>query len=900
MAESIVTTVQEKLKQDSWTRVTISNYSKTQFQELAEYVQRICNENCIDEVSEICKEQLAHNKNSIIGLYIYGMLNLKKKQLDNSALVALINIFQENHKNQIVTFICEGILAEDNANKYALRTLAECYKEDNDPRLWEIYETIVRLDHEEADIAKIIAENAEKEGNDEKAIEFYKKALLRYVSHKAVNKIKEIWTKLVNTIPEEIDFFYLVQRKIAKTISEDRSALLMQELYVYYKDNAKWDIAIDILKLVLKIDEKDTWARKEIVECFRSKYEGHSQLEEYIRISNLSQGWRNVFEAISDFEKHIAFDAKNFVFHRTWGVGIIKAVQSDELVINFGKRHGIHNMSLKMAVSSLQPLDSDHIWVLKATKPKPELVELVKSNQVDALKIIIRSFDNNCDFKRIKAELVPAILTASEWTSWSTKARRILDNDPTFGVNPTDISMYTVKDRAISTEEKLANEFKAQKNFFSRIDILMKFANDDNADTESEYFTEMFNYFTSYLKSINNVNEQVVASFLIYRTIVAQFPHMAFDTTITFAQLFAEIENPCEMYSLLKDTKNTSLRKDYLSNIKNLLPNWSDIYINLFPTVLQHEMLNELIDNGYTEKVKQLAVNSFENYRLYREAAIFFFKECANEEWFKEINISYEKQLISLIRIMEINYKEIANHKDTTENRKINRQIQLLLFKDDTLLSYMMKNDIDTITRLYTLVDDIKDLDTDIKSRMRYTILKQYPDFKFFGGEEKVSAPTGLIVTAKMMEVKKRELDHIISVELPNVAKEIAEAREFGDLSENAEYSAAKEHQRNLNNTAGKLQEEIAKAQIFDPTTVNTTRVSFGTVTTMMNLQTNKEETYTILGPWESDPTNGIYSYKTQVAIAILNAKEGEELSFTINNIDRHLKVLSIKPYNFD
>ena len=113
-------------------------------------------------------------------------------------------------------------------------------------------------------------------------------------------------------IPDEIDFFYLVQRKIAKTVNASDSALLMQELYVYYKDNQKWDIAIDILKLILSIDEKDTWARKEIVECFRGKYAKHSQLEEYIKTSNLSQGWRNVFEAISDFEKHIAFDAKNF------------------------------------------------------------------------------------------------------------------------------------------------------------------------------------------------------------------------------------------------------------------------------------------------------------------------------------------------------------------------------------------------------------------------------------------------------------------------------------------------------------------------------------------------------------------------------------------------------------
>ena len=86
----------------------------------------------------------------------------------------------------------------------------------------------------------------------------------------------------------------------------------------------------------------------------------------------MSQGWRNVFEAISDFEKHIAFDAKNYIFHRSWGVGIIRKVENDNIVINFGKKFGIKEMSLKMAVDALQPLAKDHIWVLKATKSREE------------------------------------------------------------------------------------------------------------------------------------------------------------------------------------------------------------------------------------------------------------------------------------------------------------------------------------------------------------------------------------------------------------------------------------------------------------------------------------------------------------------------------------------------
>ena len=97
------------------------------------------------------------------------------------------------------------------------------------------------------------------------------------------------------------------------------------------------------------------------------------------------QSYRNVFEAINDFEKHIAFDKGSFVFHRNWGVGIIRKLEKDMLTINFGKTGGIREMSLKMAVSALKPLSKEHIWVLKATMKKDELAKKVKDEKKWAL-----------------------------------------------------------------------------------------------------------------------------------------------------------------------------------------------------------------------------------------------------------------------------------------------------------------------------------------------------------------------------------------------------------------------------------------------------------------------------------------------------------------------------------
>lgn len=905
MSAEIVSKVQEMLKEETWTRAAISNYTKNNLIELSEIVEKAKTENCADEIKSICDEQLSHSRESIIALYISGMLGLKQGNLDNSYLVGLVDIFQKNHKEPIVTYLCETILDTDPNNKFALRTLADIYRVANDSKAWEIYEKIVKIDVEEAEIAKILAEHYEAESDLKNAIAYYKKALLRFVNINNMTAVKEVWSKLVSLVPEEIDFFLLVQRKVEKSISQEKSALLLHDLYPYYKDNApadpkKWDIAIQILKIILTIDPKDNWARNEIASCFQGKHSDNAHVEEYIRASNLTQSFRNVFEAINDFEKHIAFGVRNFVYHRSWNVGIITKVENDTLTINFGKKIGVKQMALKMAVSALQPLASDHIWVLKATKAKADLLKIFKEpkDKSDALKIIIKSFGNSCDFKRIKAELVPSILTPGEWTSWNIAAKRALETNPIFGVNPNNINEYVVRDRKISTEEKLNNEFKAQKNFMPRVDVFMKFLNDEEADRDSEMFTEMYSYFKGFLKAFSQVNEQVVASYLVVQKVSSIIPALSFKPSFSFAELYDEIDNPREMYTLLKDTKNTTMQEDFLNLIK-LLPDWTDKYIELFPTVLSRKMLKDLIDSGNTDKVQKLVAKAFDNFRDYRGAVLFFFEECGNDEWFKNSTVSYQKQLITIVNLIDQTYREIENHVDTTENKKINKNAKKLVFgeKDEknVYAEFMLSSDMETMTHLYTLVDDIASLEPSYKQTLRNKILEKYPDYKFRAKEEKSLTPKGMLVTKAKLDEKKALETKMTTVDIPAIAKEVADAKEKGDLKENAEYIAAKEAQHKLNNDLKRLQGELSRAVIFDPTTATTSMISFGTEVTLTNNNTGKDEKYVIMGPWESDPDAGVISYMSPFGNAILDSKVGETLEFTINENKNNYTVKEIK-----
>ncbi|MDR3200719.1 MAG: transcription elongation factor GreA, partial [Spirochaetales bacterium] len=449
--DKITKAVQELLNEEKWTRAALNSYTIHNFQELDKTLEEIMSSSAQEAVKDICAEHLHHTKNSIIALYLSGIISLSQQLVDDSRLITLISIFTDNHKWGIVEFLCLRIL-EYGENKYALRTLADTYNNENEAdKMYDIWERLIRVDYEEAEIVKSLAERKEQAGLTEEAVDYYKKALHRFIGKKVFTNIREIWHKLIGYCPHETDFFYHAERKIAKTISDDRAVQLLEDLYPCYKKEKNWDTAIDILKRVLEYDVKNTWARKEIIECYRQKFSSHSHLEEYIRLSNLTQSWRNIHDAIADFEKHISFDAGNFVHHREWGVGQIKSIKDDVIEIDFvKKRH--HKMSLKMAVSALHILGKQHIWVLKSGMNKEKLHDKIKSDIPWALKIVIKSLDNAADMKKIKAELVPDILSPGEWASWSTNARRILKEDNNFGNLPDKAEYFEVRSQPVSLE----------------------------------------------------------------------------------------------------------------------------------------------------------------------------------------------------------------------------------------------------------------------------------------------------------------------------------------------------------------------------------------------------------------------------------------------------------------
>jgi transcription elongation factor GreA len=144
-------------------------------------------------------------------------------------------------------------------------------------------------------------------------------------------------------------------------------------------------------------------------------------------------------------------------------------------------------------------------------------------------------------------------------------------------------------------------------------------------------------------------------------------------------------------------------------------------------------------------------------------------------------------------------------------------------------------------------------------------------------------------------EKLQAEVKDLKEVKRPAVVKAIEEALEHGDLKENAEYHAAKEQQKNIDNRLAELQEILGNAQIVDPSELAHSKVSFGSTVVMTNLDTDEEVTYTIVGGAESNPDRGLISFNSPLAKQLLGREEGDEVKVRLPGGEKEFEIDEVK-----
>ncbi len=150
-------------------------------------------------------------------------------------------------------------------------------------------------------------------------------------------------------------------------------------------------------------------------------------------------------------------------------------------------------------------------------------------------------------------------------------------------------------------------------------------------------------------------------------------------------------------------------------------------------------------------------------------------------------------------------------------------------------------------------------------------------------------------MTAPGLQRLSDELRQLKAEERPSIIRQIAEARTHGDLSENAEYHAARERQSFIEGRIAELEEIVSSVEVIDPSSLSGEHIMFGAHVRLVEEDTEKESAYQIVGVYEADIKSGKLSISSPLAKALIGKQVGDAVSVPAPGGDRSYEILSIK-----
>jgi transcription elongation factor GreA len=888
--------IQDILKEEKWTRATIDSYSVKNFIELDNIIKSAMEEGLTNELKTLCRENLKHSPNSVVSLYIFGILSLEESAVDDTHLPQIIKLFMNSKKYKIAEFLANKILSY-REHKFALKTLETIYENSgNQEELFSIKRRLVLVDNKDAANAKLLGEYYEKEGDKDLAMFYYRLALERVIVSKLPKMVEELWGRIIKLSPDDPELVINLGRKIREVLGDSRTADIIYDDYVKrVMKNGKYQEALTVIKFILDLKPQDKTYRKAIEDCYREIYKGHSELEKYLKLSSISQTWKPHKEAIRIFETHIAFDKGVYVYHKTWGVGRVLEVEGDKIIVDFESKKN-HEFSLEIALRALQVLDNDHILIWKNFR-KDEFRKLAQSDPLRVIEIILKSNNKQATLSTIKEILCPDILTQSEWTKWWNQVKKLISNSDRIIQSVAKRNLLELRESELPITDELISKFKKTTNFENKVKLLVDFKL-QGGDINDPKASAIVNFFIEILRSSNEIPEKKITSWVALK--FANYANIK-NEVIDISEFF-KVKNLAEFYSKL----DLELKKTFLEIVRNNLKDWdikfADFILNSPLTRIHRFMIDELEAAGKNEVLESIYISCMNSFQDKPDLYVWFSKIILeeNSKLMENLGIRESEIIIRFISLIDILNEEIEKKNNIGRNKRVLENIEDLLFKKNRLKYLLENSDEVTVKSILMMIESSVSFDSEEKQKLLNLIYSKHPALK------KPETNKGILtirhpflVTRASYEAKKKELEHIINVEIPENSKAIGEAMEKGDLRENAEYKAALERQDQLKATVAKLESELAQAKIINREEVNTSFVDVGTKVTLES-EEGQKISYEILGQWDVDIAKNRISYHSPLGKVFLDKKIGDKVVLEISGRKNEWKIVSIELADFE
>jgi len=897
--EKLLERLKSLLKEEQWGRIEPKDIGITKFKILDDLFNNFVDKGLLDEVLSLCKDHHGEYDNSITAPYLIGLIGYHTNRIEETVyLRKLTEVFLVNHKWSVVEKISEKVLEYGEA-KSALRSYAiSLEKLGRNKEAIPIWENLLKIDRFDANVAKKLA-FAIIDDDLEKSIRYMKFSIEGFIKSEEFTEIIELWNKLVLVSEEDLQFFDRIERMLVESQQMELIVSLLKVVMNKYRDEENPDKSIDIQKKILEYTPDDTTTRKELIRLYQKKYGNHSQFQQFIKLSKIYNYKYPIKNAIIDFETNIVFDKDNYAYHRSWGVGMIMDITSEYIIIKF-KEKGDHKMSIQMALQSLTPIVKEHMYAMEYEDDNI-LYELFNEDFRQFFEILLKSYDGCLSIANIKKELIPKYVELKNWSKWWSKARTKIKKDPHFGVSDKKADKIFLRDKPLTLIDELLNNFIKTNSFSEKLDIAIEFSNNveiEEGEAFAQYFIDFF---------ISQVKEGAPIKKILSYFILTSFSKYVDPKKVKLENIREKI---VDFIKKSKDLPIISMRissydykKDFVNLIMEVRDDWTYVLSDLLfeiPVRINKYIMNLLIRAHSYNIINSFINNVITGSKQYPDIFIWVSKNLLCKSWdYDWLDYSMERLTLSFFRFLN-DLKKI----ETKGNRLKNFSMDVLFQNEKSvLIDIVAKSDRAFLGKIFDLFSGISYIEDSHLKIFHSLIIEKYPDFQKTehskASEDWELNIEKLVVTQDGYDKKMAELGRMIKVDMVNLTKELTKVSDVtGDLRENVEYNAFMEKQTILKKEINKMEDDLKKVEILNLDDISSDMVNIGTNVIFEDIDTGEKSNYTILGPWDADFENRILSYRTPIARALMEKRQGDEINLKIGDDEKKIRVVSISKFH--
>ncbi|HSE41069.1 MAG TPA: GreA/GreB family elongation factor [Acidobacteriota bacterium] len=692
------------------------------------------------------------------------------------------------------------------------------------------------------------------------------KHLQQLIDSNQFDQLDEYWLELMESGQFHLEDLLASAKALGRNREKQRAGLLMTLLDEHLREHERWHDRIRVLKEITRhtLDLKQLENMKdEIRDTFAKIYRDSSSLDSILRFYSFNEilNAEELAKSIGRIEEAFLYDVGQVYYQQGYGVGRVREVNLKLRFarIDFEKRPDV---TVQFGDPEVHLLPQGHILREKVVNPDQIRADAEREPS-EVLGRLLQTFDRPMTAGEIK-ECLTGIVD-DQWSRWWTAAKK---NPQLVTKGKGAQAVYSWSGSATEAEESVRKEFEAAK-INDRINLARTHA--ARSQELSDYFAEVL------VKEASKVYEAKKWDLALeLLDLFQKWPGKSTpESPYTFEQIVKD-PRPAELLTMVENQNHKT--RILMAYREGIAENWKQLFTEHFyreenPRVLS--LMLEQLQNDAQENAEAILTRLVSHPSL-NPAAFAWLVEMTSEESPQPMILQRIDGKLLLAAFEAIDASEFAKQRN-----RIKKAIESGLLMN--AISRSLNPEV--AQKALDMLDHTIYLEDYRKDRWKNVIRSRIPETK--------KKEDWIFSTREAFERKRGELEQLIKVELPLNRKAVGEAAAHGDLRENHEYKAARERQDYLINRVTQLQGELNRVRVLEPGQIDCSEVRPGTRVKLVQ-PGDKRMVLTLLGPWDSNPQEGVYSYQAKIGTMLLGKLPGEKIEWN----DEHWTVEEIEPWS--